>query len=147
MKQLYAMAVIVQYTVPTRLQPNTRASLCITLTSKTPPLFVISAKRDVHIYFAKKTERYYAANVTFQSMEPMNSLRSITVSTSSISEYLIETLPGYCMEDLLDASFPPNGFCKEYEQQSLFQDRNNVHHHVNMCSFPLEAWSPSSTPT
>ncbi|MED6181337.1 hypothetical protein PIB30_018482 [Stylosanthes scabra] len=70
-----------------------------------------------------------------------------SVSTSSISEYLIETLPGYCMEDLLDASFPPNGFCKEYEQQS-FQDRNNnVDHHVNMCSFPLEAWSPSSTPT
>ncbi|KAL1324217.1 hypothetical protein HN51_034382 [Arachis hypogaea] len=70
-----------------------------------------------------------------------------SVSTSSISEYLIETIPGYCMEDLLDASFPPNGFCKEYEQQSLFQDRNNVHHYVSMCSFPLEAWSPSSTPT
>lgn len=35
-----------------------------------------------------------------------------SVSTSSISEYLIETLPGYCFEDFLDASFPPNGFCK-----------------------------------
>lgn len=35
-----------------------------------------------------------------------------SVSTSSISEYLIETIPGYCFEDLLDASFPPNGFCK-----------------------------------
>ncbi|MED6179695.1 hypothetical protein PIB30_003019 [Stylosanthes scabra] len=29
-------------------------------------------------------------------------------STSSISEYLIQTIPGYCFEDLLDASFPPN---------------------------------------
>ncbi|MED6204318.1 hypothetical protein PIB30_008136 [Stylosanthes scabra] len=29
-------------------------------------------------------------------------------STSSISEYLIETIPGYCFEDLLDASFPHN---------------------------------------
>ena len=36
-----------------------------------------------------------------------------TVSTSSISEYLIETIPGYCMEDLFDASFAPNNvFCK-----------------------------------
>ncbi|KAF7841026.1 B-box zinc finger protein 20 isoform X2 [Senna tora] len=30
-----------------------------------------------------------------------------SVSTSSISEYLIEKIPGYCFEDLLDASFPP----------------------------------------
>lgn len=38
-----------------------------------------------------------------------------SVSTSSISEYLTETIPGYCFEDLLDASFAPNnanGFCK-----------------------------------
>ncbi|KAG5030424.1 hypothetical protein JHK85_014406 [Glycine max] len=32
-----------------------------------------------------------------------------SISTSSISEYLIETIPGYCFEDLLDASFAPNG--------------------------------------
>jgi len=35
-----------------------------------------------------------------------------SVSTSSISEYLIETIPGYCFEELLDGSFAPNGFCK-----------------------------------
>ncbi|XP_028767905.1 B-box zinc finger protein 20 isoform X2 [Neltuma alba] len=29
------------------------------------------------------------------------------VSTSSFSEYLIETIPGFCFEDLIDASFPP----------------------------------------
>ncbi|XP_054788131.1 B-box zinc finger protein 20-like isoform X2 [Prosopis cineraria] len=29
------------------------------------------------------------------------------VSTSSFSEYLIETIPGYCFEDLIDSSFPP----------------------------------------
>lgn len=33
-----------------------------------------------------------------------------TVSTSSISEYLIETISGYCMEDLFDASYAPNVF-------------------------------------
>nr|KYP64921.1 putative salt tolerance-like protein At1g75540 family [Cajanus cajan] len=37
---------------------------------------------------------------------------SVSTTTSSISEYLIETIPGYCFEDLLDASFAPNGFCK-----------------------------------
>lgn len=35
-----------------------------------------------------------------------------SVSTSSISEYLIQTIPGYCMEDLLDASFASNGLSK-----------------------------------
>jgi hypothetical protein len=35
-----------------------------------------------------------------------------TISTSSISEYLIESIPGYCMEDLFDASFAPSVFCK-----------------------------------
>jgi len=52
-----------------------------------------------------------------------------SVSTSSISEYLIETIPGYCFEELLDGSFPPNnGFCKVcftpyniiYNLQNLF---------------------------
>lgn len=33
-------------------------------------------------------------------------------STSSISEYLIETLPGWHVEDLLDFSSKPFGFCK-----------------------------------
>ncbi|CAL5205643.1 unnamed protein product [Lathyrus oleraceus] len=53
-----------------------------------------------------------------------------SVSTSSISEYLIETLPGYCFEDFLDASFPPNGFCKN--QYSTFQYQNL---HVNNNKF------------
>ncbi|KAI4336820.1 hypothetical protein L6164_015300 [Bauhinia variegata] len=33
-------------------------------------------------------------------------------STSSISEYLIETLPGWQVEDLLDSSSVPSGLCK-----------------------------------
>ena len=36
----------------------------------------------------------------------------VSVSTSSISEYLIQTIPGYCMEDLLDASFACNSLSK-----------------------------------
>lgn len=33
-------------------------------------------------------------------------------SASSISEYLMETIPGWPVEDLLDPSFASNGFCK-----------------------------------
>lgn len=32
--------------------------------------------------------------------------------TSSISEYLMETLPGWHIEDFFDPSFPSNAFCK-----------------------------------
>ncbi|TKY67604.1 B-box zinc finger protein 21 [Spatholobus suberectus] len=64
-----------------------------------------------------------------------------SVSTSSISEYLIETIPGYCVEDLLDASFASNGFSKDYEHQSAFQNQDVQ---VSMCSFPLQAWVPQS---
>lgn len=64
-----------------------------------------------------------------------------SVSTSSISEYLIETIPGYCMEDLLDASFASNAFSKDYEQQSAFE-RQDVQ--AGMCSFPLQTWAPQS---
>ncbi|CAJ1973043.1 unnamed protein product [Sphenostylis stenocarpa] len=56
-----------------------------------------------------------------------------SVSTSSISEYLIETIPGYCFEELLDASFAPNGFCKKqnYDHRWAFQDQDPVQ--VRMC--------------
>ncbi|KAG4973777.1 B-box zinc finger protein 21 [Glycine soja] len=64
-----------------------------------------------------------------------------SVSTSSISEYLIQTIPGYCMEDLLDASFASNGLSKDYEHQSAFQNQDVQ---VSMCSFPLQSWVPQS---
>jgi hypothetical protein len=37
---------------------------------------------------------------------------SVPLSTSSISEYLMETLPGWRVEDFLDPSIAINGFCK-----------------------------------
>ncbi|XP_027357013.1 B-box zinc finger protein 20 [Abrus precatorius] len=65
-----------------------------------------------------------------------------SVSTSSISEYLIETIPGYCFEDLLDASFAPNGFCKNYyDNRSAFQDQDLE---VSTCLFPLATWVPQA---
>ncbi|KAK7312308.1 hypothetical protein VNO77_36077 [Canavalia gladiata] len=59
-----------------------------------------------------------------------------SVSTSSISEYLIQTIPGYCMEDLLDASFTSNDFSQDYEHQSTFQNQD---------VFPLQAQFEATT--
>lgn len=120
MKQLFATAVIVPFTMPTSLQANMLASLCSNPTPKTS-LSAISAKyyyssfinnpypslsllknlifimieynrntelnngvhvfycrRGVHTCSAKKTEQFFAKNVTFQSTEPMNIPRNIT---------------------------------------------------------------------
>jgi hypothetical protein len=37
---------------------------------------------------------------------------TVSISTSSISEYLMETLPGWGVEDFLEPSIATNGFCK-----------------------------------
>ncbi|KAK7404408.1 hypothetical protein VNO78_05284 [Psophocarpus tetragonolobus] len=92
-----------------------------------------------------------------------------SVSTSSISQYLIETIPGYCMEDLLDASFASNGFSmvcyairvnfnqetcfyltclvvfQDYEHQSAFQ---NQHVEPRVCSWvpQFQGGSPHQLP-
>ncbi|XP_057493418.1 B-box zinc finger protein 20-like [Actinidia eriantha] len=39
-------------------------------------------------------------------------LESSVMSASSISEYLMETLPGWRVDDFLDPSSSPHGFCK-----------------------------------
>ncbi|KAK7283523.1 hypothetical protein RIF29_13093 [Crotalaria pallida] len=47
-------------------------------------------------------------NVSSRSMVEENvgsDTGSVSITSSSISEYLIESIPGYCFEDLLDASF------------------------------------------
>ncbi|KAJ7967263.1 Zinc finger, B-box [Quillaja saponaria] len=58
-----------------------------------------------------------------------------SVSTSSISQYLIETLPGWCVEDLLDPLFTPHGFCKNYDTQSPFEGHDLER---SMCLYQVE---------
>ncbi|EOX97896.1 hypothetical protein QUC31_015447 [Theobroma cacao] len=41
---------------------------------------------------------------------------TVSISTSSISEYLMETLPGWRVDDFLEPSSAANGFCKTFEQ-------------------------------
>ncbi|GFY89906.1 salt tolerance homolog2 [Actinidia rufa] len=60
-----------------------------------------------------------------------------SVLTSSISEYLMETLPGWRVDDFLDPSGSSNGVCK-------FLDPDVE---SNLCSFPsedLDIWVPQA---
>ncbi|KZV20154.1 B-box zinc finger protein 21 [Dorcoceras hygrometricum] len=66
-----------------------------------------------------------------------------SISTSSISEYLVETLPGWHVEDFLDPSPLPYGLCKTGENDVLpFLDTD---FEGSMCSFPVQKmgfWVP-----
>ncbi|KAG2703300.1 hypothetical protein I3760_06G132400 [Carya illinoinensis] len=61
---------------------------------------------------------------------------TVPISTSSISEYLIETLPGWRVEDFLDPAFAANGFFKTSDQSLPFLDRVVVE--KDMTSFSSE---------
>ncbi|CAL5377112.1 unnamed protein product [Camellia sinensis] len=52
----------------------------------------------------------------------MNSSQERSVSTSSISEYLMETLPGWRVDDFLDPSCFPHGFCENYDNELRLWD-------------------------
>ncbi|KAH0875957.1 hypothetical protein HID58_073319 [Brassica napus] len=71
-------------------------------------------------------------------------------STSTISEYLIDTLPGWHVEDFLDSSLPPFGFSKsgdddgvlpfmEAEGDSTKRNNNNT---VSLPSKNMGIWVP-----
>ncbi|XP_073031785.1 B-box zinc finger protein 21-like isoform X1 [Primulina eburnea] len=66
-----------------------------------------------------------------------------SISTSSISEYLMETLPGWHVEDFLDSSPLPHGFCKTGENDVLsYLDPD---FEGSMCAFPagkMGFWVP-----
>ncbi|XP_073021370.1 B-box zinc finger protein 21-like [Primulina eburnea] len=66
-----------------------------------------------------------------------------SISTSSISEYLMETLPGWHVEDFLDSPALPYGFCKTGENDVLpFLDTD---FEGSMCAFPagkMGFWVP-----
>ncbi|KAK4562594.1 hypothetical protein RGQ29_005194 [Quercus rubra] len=83
---------------------------------------------------------------TIKINENENSM--VSISTSSISEYLMETLPGWRVEDFLDPSSANyNGFCKSYSDflPSVDQDLGR-----NISLFPsaegLANWVPQVSP-
>ncbi|KAL4277873.1 hypothetical protein GQ457_03G038410 [Hibiscus cannabinus] len=65
-------------------------------------------------------------------------------STSSISEYLIEMLPGWHVEDFLDPSSPPFGLCKSDDCMLPFLDAD-IESNMNIFSpESLGLWVPQS---
>ncbi|KAK2978272.1 hypothetical protein RJ640_017123 [Escallonia rubra] len=58
-------------------------------------------------------------STAFKSEYNYESQDGASVATSSISEYLMETLPGWHVEDLLDPSY---GFCKAYNHMLPYAD-------------------------
>ncbi|KAF3446732.1 hypothetical protein FNV43_RR11912 [Rhamnella rubrinervis] len=65
-------------------------------------------------------------------------------STSSISEYLIETLPGWHVEDFLDSSTTPLGFCKTDEGMLPFVDGDFESNLGSFSSENLVSWVPQA---
>ncbi|XP_022766514.1 B-box zinc finger protein 21-like [Durio zibethinus] len=65
-------------------------------------------------------------------------------STSSISEYLIEVLPGWHVEDFLDSSSPPFGFCKSDDNMLPFLDTDIESHTSTFSPESLGLWVPQS---
>ncbi|XP_057766056.1 B-box zinc finger protein 21 [Salvia miltiorrhiza] len=69
------------------------------------------------------------------------STSNLHFSTSSISEYLIETLPGWHVEDLLDSSSPsPSAFCKSADSDLVlpFWEGDLHSNSINSSGFPTE---------
>ncbi|KAJ4884580.1 B-box zinc finger protein 21 [Raphanus sativus] len=71
-------------------------------------------------------------------------------STSTISEYLIDTLPGWHVEDFLDSSLPPFGFSKSGDDDGMLpyieaDDDSTKRNNYNTVSPPsenLRIWVP-----
>ncbi|KAM7518197.1 hypothetical protein LguiB_017159 [Lonicera macranthoides] len=80
--------------------------------------------------------------------EMMNGGGGSNGSTSSISEYLIDTLPGWHVEDFLDASSTPFGFYKSGENDVLpfwegDVEGNNI---SSLSSENMGVWVPQAPP-
>nr|WAU86900.1 birch protein [Betula platyphylla] len=72
---------------------------------------------------------------------------TVSISTSSISEYLMETLPGWRVEDFLEPSIATNGFCKTYGHSLPVVDDQDLER--NMSPFSAEdlaIWVPQASP-
>ncbi|RZB70160.1 B-box zinc finger protein 21 isoform A [Glycine soja] len=68
-----------------------------------------------------------------------------STSASSISEYLIETLPGWQVEDFLDSYFVPFGFCKNDEVLPRL-DADVEGHMGSFSTENMGIWVPQAPP-
>ncbi|OMO75580.1 Zinc finger, B-box [Corchorus olitorius] len=69
-----------------------------------------------------------------------------SISTSSISEYLMETLPGWRVDDFLDPSNTANGFCKTIDEQVMIKGGDFDCFSSKAIWVPQVSYSPPQTP-
>ncbi|XVF01029.1 hypothetical protein REPUB_Repub04eG0052400 [Reevesia pubescens] len=70
---------------------------------------------DNEIFSSPSTETPLPASTTYRAEDNCTN-ETASISTSNISEYLMETLPGWHVDDFLEPSSASNGFCKTFEQ-------------------------------
>ncbi|XP_027332776.1 B-box zinc finger protein 21-like [Abrus precatorius] len=86
-----------------------------------------------------------SSNKGVESLVNVEGTSSTSATCSSISEYLIETLPEWQVEDFLDSYSVPFGFCKSDEMLPLF----DAEVEGNLGSFSAEGvgiWVPQAPP-
>lgn len=109
--------------------------------SMSKPEFVLPQRVD-----STSNERKVSApNYNYQKVRDNEiSDGSDSVSTSSLSEYLMETLPGWCVEDFLDASFPPHGSCKIFDPLLPLMDQGLQRNLAFLKSEDSAIWVPQA---
>lgn len=85
-------------------------------------------------------------NTSNSSIRSENQLPNDVGSTSSISEYLIETLPGWHVEDFLDSSNTPFGFSKNNDGLLSFLDSDFESNLTPFSSENIGIWVPQASP-
>ncbi|CAI0382955.1 unnamed protein product [Linum tenue] len=70
-----------------------------------------------------------------------------SLATSSISEYLIETLPGWHVEDFLENTSTPFGFCKPDDHEALTPFMASENQVSSFSSESSGIWVPQAPPT
>ncbi|XVF45365.1 hypothetical protein PTKIN_Ptkin02bG0200000 [Pterospermum kingtungense] len=70
------------------------------------------------IFSSTSTEKRPLPSTIYRAEDNCTSDSTASISTSSISEYLMETLPGWRVDDFLEPSSAATGFCKVYNTTS-----------------------------
>ena len=94
---------------------QTSSSTCTTMGNdlRTQPSTTTTTKRSRAVCNKISSSSASASASASVEINPLPTTSdNASYTTSSISEYLMETLPGWHVEDFLDPSFPSNGFCK-----------------------------------
>ncbi|KAF8103242.1 hypothetical protein N665_0188s0190 [Sinapis alba] len=116
----------------------------------------LSATSSVYKPTSESSSSSSSQDFSVPSKKPLSAPHSNTSevsqwgTTSTISEYLIDTLPGWHVEDFLDSSLPPFGFSKSGDDDGVLpyikaKDDSTKRNNYNTVSLPSEnlgIWVP-----